>query len=313
VILLTLELQPAHGFAPSPRLQRRPLLKDSENSGGLSLVADHLTANATARNLTQDDWGASSWGAAILRLRKEEEEIMREIDQYEATEEEEEILEESLPLTDQVPLEFSLQVNVATAKELDASVSTVRDLKEGMTVLPMSPYYTNQLTRIVAIANDTLPLSRPQHYQDRINRDKRLLAIGITESVDHAWQWRQFQDERGGILPLIQTIQQGANFVKQQRLEVRNVVLQEYEETFLAACNACRALRDLCALSDEIRVVISDEVLRANAEYNGTLMKDLCSLLKHADEAEVLFSRLYQFRPKSNLFRLVGRKSRRGK
>ena len=40
------------------------------------------------------------------------------------------------------------------------------------------------------------------------------------------------------------------------------------EETFLAACQACRALRDLCAISPELAAVVTDGLLRANAAWN---------------------------------------------
>jgi hypothetical protein len=307
------------------------------------------------------EWSAmSSWGAALLQLRKEEEEIMREIADSPsstgtssssttaaavavATKSKSKQKDDDLALPDdeqkgeKIPEDIEaaeevirppeahelMQMDVETAKELDGSVTrrglSPSDIKEDMTVLPMSPYYTSQLTRTASDGVEPvsdMPLSRPEHYSDRIDRDKRLLAIGISESVDEAWQWRRFGEEKGGIKSLLTTIQTGAKFVQQQpSFELFPDMIDEYEETFLAACSACRALRDLCTISDDVRAVMTDEILRANAAAGGdtnSLIKDFCSLLRHADEAEILYGRLYKFRPKSNLFRLMGRKNRRG-
>lgn len=265
-----------------------------------------------------NEWSAmSSFGAALLQLRKEEEEIMLEI----GDEGEDEIEERQLtrtPIRSEIRPEIRelMPMDVGTATDLDNAVVriTVDEFKEDMTVLPMvSPQVAPQYGTIDI---SDMPLSQPEHYSERIDRDKRLLAIGIAESVDEPWQWRRFCDEKGGIKSLLKTIQNGANyFVKndQQGSEFL-LLLEEYEETFLAACNACRALRDLCAISDDVRAVMTDEILRANAASgNNALMKDFSSLLRHADEADVWDNvRLKNFRPKSNFFRLLGRKDRRG-
>jgi hypothetical protein len=288
------------------RLQVQPL--DTAKEEGLTLDPSSSDTEDVS------EWNAmSSWGASLLQLRKEEEEIMREIGDDDLQQDKRlKLQKEELPLE---PRELmQMQMDVGTATELDSSVEkiSVQELKDDMTVLPMPP----QLATADKTQVSDMPLSRPEHYSDRIDRDKRLLAIGIAESVDEAWQWRRFYEEKGGIRSLLKTIQNGANFVQQEAAgsEFSNFLLEEYEETFLAACNACRALRDLCALSDDVRAVITDEILRANAASGNTtsLMKDFSSLLRHADEAEVLYSRLYNFRPKSNLFRLMGRKNRRG-
>mmetsp|Transcript_12975 Transcript_12975/g.19826 ORF Transcript_12975/g.19826 Transcript_12975/m.19826 type:complete len:596 (+) Transcript_12975:789-2576(+) len=59
---------------------------------------------------------------------------------------------------------------------------------------------------------------------------------------------------------------------------------QQRYKNFLAACHACRALRDLCAISDEVRAIMTNEILRADNALSGSLMDDLTSLLKHANE-----------------------------
>jgi hypothetical protein len=54
------------------------------------------------------------------------------------------------------------------------------------------------------------------------------------------------------------------------------------------ASSACRVLRDLCALSQDLAAVITDGLLRANSGYKNegeyTLMDDMCTILRHADD-----------------------------
>lgn len=59
---------------------------------------------------------------------------------------------------------------------------------------------------------------------------------------------------------------------------------QQLEETFLQASNACRALRDICAISPEAAAVLTDGILRANQAWEGGLFRDLCTFLKYANE-----------------------------
>jgi len=56
------------------------------------------------------------------------------------------------------------------------------------------------------------------------------------------------------------------------------------EEAFQAACSACRALRDLCAINPEVSTVLTDGILRANEAWNKTLMTDFCTMLKYVNE-----------------------------
>eukprot|EP00565_Helicotheca_tamesis_P006505 CAMPEP_0185734444 /NCGR_PEP_ID=MMETSP1171-20130828/22490_1 /TAXON_ID=374046 /ORGANISM="Helicotheca tamensis, Strain CCMP826" /LENGTH=926 /DNA_ID=CAMNT_0028404437 /DNA_START=410 /DNA_END=3187 /DNA_ORIENTATION=+ len=162
----------------------------------------------------------------------------------------------------------------------------------------------------------TLPLSDPEHYTDRIGRDMRHLSLSIASSVDSAWQWQLFCDEGGGILPLLQCIREGAKSFEEGGDdflladyhgddELMTKFMEQHEESFAAACTACRSLRDLCALSDEFAAVVTDDILRADAAWSvnvpslnnhgeacssGGLISDLVTLLKHANEAEKMYS-----------------------
>lgn len=293
----------------STRLQVQPI-KTVKDDG---LTLDPLPLDGASG--TETEWNAlSSFGSALLQLRKEEEEIMLEIGEDDSNDDELEPAKQSVKSEISVVRDL-MAMDVGTATDLDNSVERimVQEFKDDMTVLPMTSSQSSTSSLPETAVSD-MPLSRPEHYSDRIDRDKRLLAIGITESVDEPWQWRQFCNEKGGMKSLLKTIQKGANVVQHEEQGAEFLLLmEEYEETFVAACNACRALRDLCSVSDDVRAVITDEVIRANAASGkNALMNDFSLLLRHADEAEVLYNRRQKFRPTSNLFRLAGRKDRRG-
>ncbi|CAJ1946323.1 unnamed protein product [Cylindrotheca closterium] len=135
---------------------------------------------------------------------------------------------------------------------------------------------------------DLPPLSKPEHYQDRIGRDIRQVAVSIATSVSSVEDWvkvcREMQPH-GGLAILVDCIVEGASMV---RSRTRGVDPQVEEEAFAAASTACRALRDLCALDSELASVITDGLLRANAglikEGSSSLLQDLVTLLRDAHD-----------------------------
>lgn len=173
-------------------------------------------------------------------------------------------------------------------------------------------------------ANADLPfLSRPEHYLDRIGRDKRHLAVSIAASIDSVDQWRLFSRERGGIYPILETIRESARVIEAQdqanlqpkavpttqmnsmydefatpavRSELNGIMGRSgdgtlasargdyLEETFQMACLACRSVRDLCAISPELAAVITDSILRANAAWDGGVLQDFRTLLRHSSD-----------------------------
>lgn len=300
----------SHRLMHSTRLQVQPISAEKDEG----LTHDPLPLDGVGD--AETEWNdLSSFGATLLQLRKEEEEIMLEIGGNVSNDDESEV--GKTPIKQEIPFvaREAMAMSVGAATDLDNSVEriTVQEFKDDMTVLPMTMSQSST-TSLPETAVSDMPLSRPEHYSDRIDRDKRLLAIGITESVDEPWQWQRFCTEKGGIKPLLKTIQMGANFAQHEQQGAEFLLLmEEYEETFLAACNACRALRDLCSISDDVRAVITDEIIRANAASgNNALMNAFSSLLRHSDEAEVLYNiRPQKFRPTSNPFRLIGQKGRR--
>jgi hypothetical protein len=169
------------------------------------------------------------------------------------------------------------------------------------------------------------------------------LAVSIASNVDSTDKWRLFCDDGGGLSPLLECIREGANSVAEGRqTEVDadgNVLVDDLmqippqeEESFLAACTACRALRDICALSPSISAVITEGILRADAAsamkvpnsnpeakacLSGGYISNLVTLLRHANEAEVLQTRRQSGRREGKHFRrremVTRRKSRRNR
>lgn len=221
----------------------------------------------------------------------------------------------------------------ATAKELDDSVTYLPDgydsLDDKAILLELPSIYNilanNQKMedRATMVEQDeaieklkelpAMPLSKPEHYRDRMGRDMRHLAVSIASGVEDAAQWRLFcqQQQNGGLMPLVECIHEGARLMREQQAGSRSAsattmdllddddapqfskLLQQqsyYEESFLAASSACRVLRDLCAFSPEMSAVITDGLLRANVAYSqkgespSSLMTDFCTMLNCAHE-----------------------------
>lgn len=202
----------------------------------------------------------------------------------------------SMDSTSELPM-----MDVETARELDDAVvplkGTEDELMRDVKVLPLNRLYTS-LEQAAAATNDTtatttLPLSRPEHYLDRINRDRRHLAVSIAASTEQVSQWRLFCQEQGGIYPILETVREGARAIhhrkdyqekKPKAWSVRSAMDPYEEETFHAACSACRAIRDLCAISPEQAAVVTDSILRANAAWKGGLMDDFRTILQYASK-----------------------------
>mmetsp|Transcript_17445 Transcript_17445/g.37697 ORF Transcript_17445/g.37697 Transcript_17445/m.37697 type:complete len:920 (+) Transcript_17445:159-2918(+) len=179
---------------------------------------------------------------------------------------------------------------------------------------------------------DILRLSYPEHYKDRIGRDMRHLAVSIAASIDKPRQWKLFFDEGGGVLPLLECIRDGARAVELGRLDFlddgdidgTNSLKEQHEASFAAACTACRALRDLSALSKDFAAIVTDDILRVNSQWStcvvedggydcssGGLISDLLILLKHANEAEAFYTRKGGKRSRRSSFSLSNRRQRR--
>jgi hypothetical protein len=145
-----------------------------------------------------------------------------------------------------------------------------------------------------------------------------------------------FFDEGGGVLPLLECIRDGARAVEQGQLdfidgdvEGTSMLKEQHEASFAAACTACRALRDLSALSKDFAAVVTDDILRVNSQWStcvvegagydcssGGLISDLLILLKHANEVEAFYQTTTKGGKRATLranFSLSTRRQRRGK
>ena len=186
-------------------------------------------------------------------------------------------------------------MDIETAKELDDAVRPLtgsRDqLLQDVQVLPLSPLYQQApaTTATTAKDDDDVLTSQREQYIHRIGRDMRMLALKIVASTETTAQWRLFCQENAGLFPILETIREGArSIIQKSKNEPTDggfgLTGMDEEETFRAACSACRAVRDLCAISPEQAAVVTDGVLRANAAWKGGLMQDFCIMLRYANE-----------------------------
>jgi hypothetical protein len=292
------------------------------------------------------DWNASgSIGSLLMQMQKKEEELRRlnqtllsedeavELDPSKTSEEDKKTSVKDTKSPPTLPLEEQSELDPMDAdgaKDLDKSVvyTTRRSVGTDVEVLNLPDLYAqlaaskNQSTSTSAASSLPLPpLSRPTHYKERIGRDMRYLGVSIASSVQDVDEWREFcqQPHRSGIIPLVESIQEGARSIrnrKEETLRVSDYVQTQYEESFVAASSACRALRDLCALSPEAASVITDCLLRANtacAREGKSLMDDFCTLLKYAhDNTEYDYKRSRFWRRKKAKWTISGWKKRRG-
>ena len=148
-----------------------------------------------------------------------------------------------------------------------------------------------------------LPLSDPDHYHNRIDKDMRHMAVAIASNIDFDWQWKLFCEEGGGLYPLIHCIRDGAKCIREgeslaeEEGEDLFGLSDQHQEAVAAATAACRNLRDLCSLSPEFSAVVTDGILRADAALSmatpneeepesseclsGGLLSDLITLLRY--------------------------------
>jgi Patatin-like phospholipase len=204
-------------------------------------------------------------------------------------------------LDDAVSIRISSSLKDVTILDLPELYQILRDPNENIasTEVAISPPKMKGKTKRTKESkdrqSDNLPqLSRQDHYEDRIGRDMRLIAVSIASSINSVDEWRLYcQQSTGGIIPLVECIRTGARSIReggdltQPGFDNLGAVPRK-EESFLAAVSTCRALRDLCALSLDLAAVITDDLLRANAASRSkgdpSLLDDLCTILAYADD-----------------------------
>jgi hypothetical protein len=330
LMLLMLLTTPNHAFSLNQ------LFKPEQKSQ--SIRASPVTEEAAAAAATPLlDWNISasgSIGSMLMQMQKKEEE-MKKFNKTLLDKEQVLDLDFHNATTTSVPPDKEEQpkqskelskMDRETAKELDDAVkirlsSSVGDDVE---ILELPPLYKILLQEDEAV-DELPPLSKPEHYEERIGRDMRHLAVTIASSVDDVSDWVNVCNEfhpTGGLAPLIQCVREGASAIRKRHddAEISDLVENKFEESFIAASTACRALRDLCALNLNLSAVITDGLLRANTAYakeGSSLLIDLVTLLQYAhDNTEIAqTSRRSQFlslgRPKTRP--RSPRRSRKGK
>eukprot|EP00526_Cylindrotheca_closterium_P000320 CAMPEP_0113628990 /NCGR_PEP_ID=MMETSP0017_2-20120614/15035_1 /TAXON_ID=2856 /ORGANISM="Cylindrotheca closterium" /LENGTH=868 /DNA_ID=CAMNT_0000539343 /DNA_START=252 /DNA_END=2855 /DNA_ORIENTATION=+ /assembly_acc=CAM_ASM_000147 len=294
---------------------------------------DNNTTAASSSSITSLlDWNISasgSIGTLLLQMQKKEEELRKLnqtvlyqeqiVDLFNLNRKNETILDgEGKDKEEKVKKQEMNKKQREMAKELDDAVKIrlTPTVGKEVEILDLPPMYDvlmqdqqaedtstttistttkqrNMTTTSSILQEDLPPLSKPEHYQDRIGRDLRQVAVSIATSVNSVEDWVtvcQQMQPYGGLAPLIDCIVEGANMVRSHRKKkVRRVDPQVEEEAFAAASTACRALRDLCALDLELASVITDGLLRANAgmikEGSSSLLQDLVTLLQYAHDS----------------------------
>ena len=215
-------------------------------------------------------------------------------------------------------------MNWETAKELDDAVTKLTgdaaSLRENVQVLPLPSLYREVLrardnaafattAATTSPVEPDIPLSRPEHYRDRIGRDLCQLAVSIASSTENTAQWRAFCQENGGLFPLLETVREGARSIREENSKStvsERVTLRLWDHQD-DAFQAVRALRDLMAISAELSTVITDGILRANFAWQGGLLHDLCTMLQYANEYDIATSS----GPQQNRFRRRNRRNGR--
>ncbi len=170
-----------------------------------------------------------------------------------------------------------------------------------------------------ASESDKLPpvshLEDPQHLA-RLSGDRNELAVSIASTIETPEQWVEFCENVGGLEPILQCIHNVAEEIKQGRAneeEIDDMLSLKSVDKFSTACAACKVLRDLCAKDQYWASAITDDILTLNK--SGTIISDLVLLLKHANEAERLYSKK-AWRQRSRLrkqgvYSTVARKTRK--
>ena len=274
------------------------------------------------------DWNASgSIGSLLMQMQKKEEEMRKYnktlLDKNQAVDLSR--LNSTIPVNKELLMvksetKFSEELDVmdpAKARELDEAVTLrissspgkdaqILELPELYRVLQEPPVPHQGKDSGARESVDDWPLlSRPEHYEKRIGRDMRQLAVSIAACIDDAEEFQTYcRQIRGGVYPLLECIREGADAIRQRGKHLQGDstsstsyvsaelgVSSHYEERFLAASSACRALRDLCGISSDLAVVITDTLLRANAnKKESNITEDLVTILQYAHEADISVS-----------------------
>lgn len=113
----------------------------------------------------------------------------------------------------------------------------------------------------------TIPQTKSSNmyiHSSRISRDIRDVAVSIASNIDNLEQWRLFCNEGGGLQSIFRSLRLSARLLSVAD-SGEAYTIQDVQAAFNTSSAACRALRDLCALSPELSAVITEDILEASS------------------------------------------------
>ncbi len=286
---------PSTAFISSASQRRHSLCVSSQKDSSTVKSNNNNNTQESTTVETLNDWesvASGSFGNLLLQMHKRDfqgdvVDLDRPVSKANDTTKKDTLSESDY--AEEIPV-----LDWETAKELDGSVKWLdgaEQMQAPIQLLPMSSLYQNQYKRAkdfpLFMANITSEAEDP--FGGRLSRDMRFLALNILASTETVEQWKLLARETEGLFPLLEIIRQGADAIRnvsspEQTESPTAYTLERTEQAYRAACSACRVIRDLSALSPDLAAVITDSILRANAAWNGGLMRDFSDILLHANE-----------------------------
>lgn len=197
-----------------------------------------------------------------------------------------EILPSAAPMLDIMSFKKSDKENIISSSNAEATKALLKKYSHFRPKheMPQSSYITGE------------------KYNSRISKDLSHLSLSIAQTIETPQQWTEFVQNGGGLAPIIQCIRDAVDEIKKgQAPDVEGVELYAYdqrmENSFQAACNACKVLRDLCSRDANWAAVITDELLHFHhqrihdSETNQGVLDDLVSLLQYTNEGGLWYTR----------------------
>jgi len=132
--------------------------------------------------------------------------------------------------------------------------------------------------------DETNKLKSSEKMNSRIEQDIQKIAISIASNVKSPDDWRTFSEEEGGVLPLVETIQEAAFMIKKSSFSdlSKNT---KYLDRFRASISSAKVIRDVCALSPELASIITSRVLsidnQKESESDSGIFRSISILIKY--------------------------------
>jgi len=195
---------------------------------------------------------SNSFGNLLLQIQTNSSGISDEVVRLDG-----ESNEAAPPIEEDPPIEELPGLDMEAAmKELEDSMEPITDVTQSSSweTLPLDPLYKSMRdSESVNATEGTFSVARDLQQQ----------ALAVANSVVSVEQWVNFCNNGGSILPILDAIHQDAASLDEKRRMA-----------------ACKAVRDLCALSPEVAAIVTDNLVRVNHAWDGGLMNDFLSILR---------------------------------